>query len=296
MDVGPVNLLALKGLANLRKAQDAIHTAAERIATGKRINRGKDDPSGLIAAESLAARQRDLAGQIKAAERASDILNVAEGSLAVIQDLLVNLNGLAVAAANTGALSAAEKASNQLEADSILQALDYIASTTTFNNDRILAHGVNLVIGDSSFTFAGINVAGLGLINAQITRPGPNPGDPDITEHASFTLKDIAAGGALNFITGNTEIAQKVVASAITSVSGLRAQVGAYQRFTLGAHVNAKSAELENTAAAESSIRDADIAQEIVDLFRARILEQTSLSAIGLAGDVFRNRALAVFA
>lgn len=292
MASGPIDLVSLKTLGSLRRAQDVVKTAAERLATGKRINRGSDDPAGLIASESLEARRRELANQIQGAERAGYVLGAAEGGLAVIQDLLTSLNGLAVKAANKSGLSAAERESTQLEADSVLQAIDYVVATTTFNNNKILQDGATFSIGDSGFAFAGIDTKTLGAARGEVRTPGANPGDPDIVEEKTFTLADVASGRAANLDSGDTQTAQRVIKSALDSISGIRARIGAYQRYDLQSKIASGSVELENTTAAQSSIRDADLAKELTELFRGRILEQASLYSLADARDAYRDRVL----
>ena len=293
---GPTDLLSIKSLSSLRQAQGAVQTAVERIITGKRINRAKDDPAGLIASEALESQRRSLAEIVKAADRASTVLDVAEGGLGVVQDLLQSLNGLAVSAANTAGLGRADRQSLQVDADAILQAIDYVVSTTTFNGERILSKGVQIQVGGSGIGLSPLNPAAIGAALGEVRTPGANPGDPDIVQTLPFTLADVASGRHANLLDGDPEIAQRVITSALEHISGLRAAIGSFQRHDLQPKIRAASVELENTTAAQSSIRDADIAAELVALFRGRILEQTSLTTLGIAGDAFRTRVLGVVA
>ncbi|MFG0256677.1 MAG: flagellin, partial [Phycisphaerales bacterium JB043] len=116
----------------------SLGVSLERLSTGLRINRGADDPAGLIASENLRAEQTALAQAIDNAERAEQVANIAEGGLQEIASLLNELEGLVTATANTAGLSEAEKDANQLQIDSVLQTIDRIASATSFQGTRLL--------------------------------------------------------------------------------------------------------------------------------------------------------------
>ncbi|MHC4975809.1 MAG: flagellin N-terminal helical domain-containing protein [Planctomycetota bacterium] len=116
----------------------SLGVSLERLSTGLRINRGADDPAGLIASENLRAEQTALAQAIDNAERAEQVANIAEGGLQEIASLLNELEGLVTATANTAGLSEAEKDANQLQIDSVLQTIDRIANATSFQGTRLL--------------------------------------------------------------------------------------------------------------------------------------------------------------
>ncbi len=109
----------------------SLSTALERLSTGSRINRGKDDPSGLIASENLRAEQRGLNHAVINAERADQVVGTAETGLQEVASLLTELQGLVVSAANTAGRSKEERAAGQLSVDSILQTIDRLSTSTT---------------------------------------------------------------------------------------------------------------------------------------------------------------------
>ena len=108
----------------------ALSTSLERLSTGLRINRGKDDPAGLIASEVLRSEIKAIGAAIGNAERADQVVNIAEGGLGEISNLLTELQGLVTSSANSAGLSKEEKEANQLQIDSILQTIDRIRSAT----------------------------------------------------------------------------------------------------------------------------------------------------------------------
>lgn len=115
-----------------------LTTSLERLSTGFRINRGGDDPAGLIASESLRSEKAAISSAINNAQRAEQVVNVAEGGLQEINNLLLELQSLVGESANEAGLSVEEKEANQLQIDSILQTIDRIANTSTFNGQKLL--------------------------------------------------------------------------------------------------------------------------------------------------------------
>ncbi len=102
INTNTASMLAQRVLAMQNKA---LTVSLERLSTGMRINRGKDDPAGLIASENLRSEKMAIAGAIKNAERAEQVVNVAEGGLQEIQNLFVELQSLVAASANEAGLS-----------------------------------------------------------------------------------------------------------------------------------------------------------------------------------------------
>ncbi|MEQ8845347.1 MAG: flagellin [Phycisphaerales bacterium] len=128
-----------------------LSQSLERLSTGTRINRGKDDPAGLIASENLRAEATALTSAIGNAERADQVVNIAEGGLQEVSNLLNELQGLLTTTANQAGLSEQEKSANQQQVDSILQTIDRIASSTSFQGTKLL---------NGSFDYRAQNVAG----------------------------------------------------------------------------------------------------------------------------------------
>jgi flagellin len=132
------NVSSLLGQRVLNMNNDVLSQSLERLSTGLRINRGKDDPAGLIASENLRAEIAGLDQAIKNAERADQVVNIAEGGLNEISALLTEVQSLVVQTANTGGLSREELEANQLQIDSVLQTIDRIASATSFQGLKLL--------------------------------------------------------------------------------------------------------------------------------------------------------------
>ncbi len=115
-----------------------LNQSLQRLSTGLRINRGKDDPAGLIASENLRAEITSLNSAVGNAERADQVVNIAEGGLDEVSGRLRELQGLLTTSASKSGLSQSEKEANQLQIDSILQTIDRISSATSFQGTKLL--------------------------------------------------------------------------------------------------------------------------------------------------------------
>lgn len=122
----------------LGRNNKSLGVALERLSTGLRINRGKDDPAGLIASEALRSEKAGLNAAIGNADRSEQVVNIAEGGLQEVSSLLVELQGLVTTSANTAGLSQEEKEANQLQIDSILQTIDRVSGATEFQGSKLL--------------------------------------------------------------------------------------------------------------------------------------------------------------
>ena len=132
------NVSSLLGQRVLGQQNQSLTTSLERLSTGLRINRGSDDPAGLIASEALRSQKASISAAIGNAERAEQVVNVAEGGLQEINNLLTEVQSLVGQSANDAGLSLEEKEANQLQIDSILQTIDRISETTSFQGTKLL--------------------------------------------------------------------------------------------------------------------------------------------------------------
>ncbi len=116
-----------------------------------RINRGGDDPAGLVASEFLRAEKSAInAAAIGNGERADQVINVAEGSLIEVSDMLQQLEGLVGANANEAGITPEEKEANQLQIDEILKSIDRIASSTSFLGSKLFNGTFDYIVNSTS--------------------------------------------------------------------------------------------------------------------------------------------------
>lgn len=132
------NVPSMIARSNLTKTGRELDVRLERLSTGLRINRGKDDPAGLIISERLRSNIRGAEQGIKNSERASAVIATTEGSLTEINELLNSIKALVVEAANTGAFSDEEIAANQAQIDSAIDSITRIADTASFGDLKLL--------------------------------------------------------------------------------------------------------------------------------------------------------------
>lgn len=150
-----------------------LTTSLERLSTGLRINRGKDDPAGLIASENLRAEKTAISSAISNAERADQVVNIAEGGLIEISGLLNDLEGLVDQAANDAGLSTEEKEANQIQIDTILSTIDRLANSTSFQ-------GIKLLNGTYAYTTTGATTSEFDEVNINSAKI-PTDGQIDVT-------------------------------------------------------------------------------------------------------------------
>ncbi|MCE9589369.1 MAG: flagellin [Planctomycetes bacterium] len=174
----------------LGQQNKGLSQSLERLSTGLAINRGADNPAGLIASEKLRADQAGLSAAIGNAQRADQIVNIAEGGLQKVQDLLTQVNGLVGQTASAAGLSDDEKAANQLQIDSILQTIDRIAATTSFQGTKLLNGTYDFRVTGQSSAVADFKVNG-----AKITDGGTVAVQAIITNSAEHGTLFLSVGG-----------------------------------------------------------------------------------------------------
>src|SRR5687767_14523808 len=123
-------------LAQLNRTNSEREITLARLSTGKKINKGSDDPAGLIALKSLESELASVNAYIDNNQRTKSMLDVADGALGEVSTLLTEVERLAVASAGS-TLSVSEKAANQAQIDSALDAIDRIVGDATFNGKNL---------------------------------------------------------------------------------------------------------------------------------------------------------------
>jgi flagellin len=173
-----------------------LNSSLERLSTGLRINRGADDPAGLIASENLRSEKAALNAAIGNAQRAEQVANVAEGGLQEINALLLELQSLVGQSANDAGISPEEKEANQLQVDSILQTIDRIANSTSFNGSKLLN-------GNFDYTIEGVtNFDQIADLSVQSARLSDEVGSEisvtiDVTQSAQTAEVYLSTGATL---------------------------------------------------------------------------------------------------
>ena len=266
-NIPSLNAQRILGVNNDRLAQ-----SVERISSGIRINRGADDAAGLAISEALRSDIRALRQAVRNANDGISLINVAEGALNEQASILIRLRELA-SQASTGTVGSTERQTVQLEFDALRLEIDRIANTTEFN-------GQNLVDGSLASGVASTSqiLIQVGIDSSPDSRINLNE-QIDLTAVTASSLSiDIlsvtTAGAALTALDS--------INVAISTVTQGRGKVGAVQN-RLVRTISNLSISVENLQAAESAIRDADIAEEVALLTRNQILVQASTAMVGQA-------------
>lgn len=191
------NVSSLVAARILDSNNKMLNTSLERLSTGYRINRGKDDPAGLIASETLRGEIAAIKGAMDNTERADMVISVAEGGLQEISNLLVELESLVDTTANEAALGSAEVEANQLQIDSILDTINRIATSTEFQGKKLLNGTLDyttsgVTIGPSG----GSAIAALQINSARIPPGGYRTVTVQVTTSAQ-TARVYASGSAV---------------------------------------------------------------------------------------------------
>ncbi|MEX0744977.1 MAG: flagellin [Phycisphaeraceae bacterium] len=147
----------------MNQQNTSLNKSLERLSTGLRINRGGDDPAGLIASENLRSEKASLSAAIGNAERADQVVNVAEGGLQEVNAMLLEVQSLIGESANDAGLSTEEKEANQQQIDAILQSVDRIASTTSFQGTKLLNGSFDFQVSDVDAGVTDLQVHGAKL-------------------------------------------------------------------------------------------------------------------------------------
>ena len=249
-----------------RVATQDVEQSMERLATGLKLNRASDDPSGLMGAEQMRSIEKQLTKRVESIDRETAMLGAREGASSVIADSLIDLQGLLTRFANSGTLSDRERASLQDEVDSVLESIDFTAATASFN-------GQQLIEGRNSRSL------GLGAMVVRTRDDEPttrSPGAPAQREGMPVVFETLASLGGDGLSRLVPDDAQKILDAAIKDISGDRAAIGMRMN-DLDSQRRESLVELENTAAARSSITDTDIGEETASLVRARLMQDASL-------------------
>lgn len=146
------NIPSLIARSNLSRANDELQLRLQRLSTGLRINRGADDPAGLIISERLRSEISGLNQAVNNSSRASSVISTTEGALSEVSDLLSSIRALVVEAANTGAVSDEERKANQLQIDSAIESITRISNSASFG-------GLKLLNGSLDYTLSGVDTS-----------------------------------------------------------------------------------------------------------------------------------------
>jgi len=261
------NPASLNAQRNLNKTQGMVGSSLARLSSGMRINSASDDAAGLAISEKLMSQVRSLGQAERNANDAVSLLQTAEGAMAESSGLLIRMRELAVQSGND-TVGSTERQFLQNELADLRSEVDRIAEVTEFNGQKLVDGSA------SSVTFQ------VGINNTTNDRITVSVND---MHAAALGTSTAASLGAVNIgtITG-AQNALSVLDDAITDVSAGRAEIGAVQNRLASTIQNLATAR-ENLSAANSRIRDVDVASESAQLTKNSILMQAGVSVLAQA-------------
>lgn len=267
------NIAALGAQRNLSQSSGLLQTSFERLSSGLRINRARDDAAGLAIAEALRADARIASVGIRNASDGVSIISIADQAIGQIGSVLTRLAELAEQSAN-GVYGNTQRSALQNEFDALVEEMERIALTTEFNGLKLLSGNqqVTFQVGFDGTSLSQVTFSGVGATLQALGLAGT--GTSTMIYSISGTTSEASQSAA--------RLTIDAINSAITSVTRNRGTLGAAEA-RLEVAVNNLQVARENFKAAESRIRDVDVAQESAELTRLSILQQAGAAVLAQA-------------
>lgn len=250
------NLRAMNSNRMLGLTSTTQSKSTEKLSSGYKVNRAADDAAGLAISEKMRRQIRGLTQASLNAQDGISAVQTAEGALNEVHDMLQRMNELAVKAAN-GTNQSEDQSYIQSEVDALVAEIDRVAETTTFNEKYLLngswGAGVDLQVGSEGTSGNRISVS----ISAM--------------DSAGISVNSVKSSGVASQTAAQNSIS--TIKAAMTTISKQRSDLGAIQNRLEHTIANLNNV-VENTTAAESQIRDTDMATEMVKYSNNNILAQ----------------------
>ena len=267
------NVPSIIAQKNVDASTSRLRTSYERLSSGLRINRASDDAAGLAIAENLKVDARVASVAIRNANDGISIVAITDGAIAEITNILSRLAELSEQAAN-GVYGNGQRSALQLEFSALMSEVERVAITTEFNGLKLLSGGGNVTfqVGFDGTSTSQIAYSG---VQATLSALGLSGANSSVHTYSIIGDTDIESQSA-------ARIALDAINAAITSVTRNRGTLGAAES-RLEITISNLQVARENFQAAESRIRDVDVAQEAAELTRLTILQQAGTAILAQA-------------
>jgi flagellin len=283
------NISALNAYRNLSVTNDSMNKSMQKLSSGYRINSAADDAAGLAISEGLKSQIGGLTVAVRNTQDGISVAQTAEGALNETTSILQRMRDLAVQAANGGSNDATAQAAANQEFGQLKSELDRIASTTSFGGQKLLNAGMSSATGYNGTFQVGANNTTAEQISVDLSTGGAALSGSGITglDTAGLGLGTAPSGatpgtGTAVSSTTNAQAAITALDNAIKGVSTVRSYLGATQnRFEHT--VNNLNVAIQNTTAANSRIRDTDMASEMTNFSKSQILVQAGTAMLAQA-------------
>ena len=258
------NIASLVAQRSLGSTKMELDKHLQRLSSGSRINSAGDDAAGLAISENLRAQTRGLKQAKRNAQDGVSMIQVSEGGLNEVTNILIRLRELAIQSASD-TVGDKERSFTDREFQALKSEMDRIAQSTQFNGNPLLNGR------------AGIFEIQVGTGNNPLTDRIVYDG-----QNADVTLEALRMSGESCATKQGSQISLGVIDDAISQVSKVRSDLGAMQN-RLQSTINNLGVNEENMTAANSRIRDADLAEEVSEMTKNNILMQAGISVLGQA-------------
>ena len=275
------NIAALSSHRNLTNNNSSVTKNLEKLSSGYKINRAGDDAAGLAISEKMRAQITGLETATKNAQDGVSLVQTAEGALTEVHSMLNRMVELATQSAN-GTYSSTNRQEMQKEINALRAEIDRIGKSSNFNGTSLFtgSSSITLHVGETSKAYNQLKVTSNQMSSSKI---GTH------TTNATTFKKTPTTGKAVSNISVTTAAKAKeaidIANNAIDMISSMRSDFGALQN-RLEHTINNLSVQTENITAAESRIRDVDMAKEMMAYTKNNILVQASQAMLAQANQV----------
>jgi len=287
------NIESMNAHRSLLMNDRALSKSLERLASGQKVNRAADDPAALVISEHMRAQVSGMEQAIRNNEVAISLVQTAEGSMNEISSILVSLRQRAISAANVGASDQDMINANQAEVENGLKSIDRVVSSTQFGHYKLLdgtnaaktitnedgsittQEGLRFHVGPNAEHMASTSIRDMSTnqLGRIIVPEGELPNKSNFMSLADIDVRD--EQGAQD--------ALAIIDQSLTEVATVRGDLGAFQKHTLESNLTSLQVAAENMTAAESTIRDTDMAQELATFTRNQIMTQSATAQLAQA-------------
>ena len=273
------NIMAMNSYRNYNNNTSALSKNLEKLSSGYKINRAGDDAAGLALSEKMRAQITGLDAAYKNTKDATSLIKTAEGALQEVQDMLNRMVYLAEESANGVYDNDVDRHALQSEVDALQTEIERIADSANFNGKKLFSSTANMAsgsfifqIGDTANTYDKLSMATILTKGADLRAL--------LKDALAINISTVAgASAAIGILKSN------VATSAINAISDLRGKLGATQN-RLDHTLNNLSVMKENIQDAESTVRDTDVAEEMMSYTKNNILIQSAQAMLAQSNAV----------
>ena len=273
------NIMAMNSYRNYNNNTSALSKNLEKLSSGYKINRAGDDAAGLALSEKMRAQITGLDAAYKNTKDATSLIKTAEGALQEVQDMLNRMVYLAEESANGVYDNDVDRHALQSEVDALQTEIERIADSANFNGKKLFSSTANMAsgsfifqIGDTANTYDKLSMATILTKGADLRTL--------LKDALAINIRTVAgASAAIGILKSN------VATSAINAISDLRGKLGATQN-RLDHTLNNLSVMKENIQDAEATVRDTDVAEEMMSYTKNNILIQSAQAMLAQSNAV----------